>query len=134
MRPADVAEVTACGHTPKQALRLGLVGSEWAMTAKVDGKPEAMFGLVVQSAMGGEGAPWFLGTEEVYRHPREMIRMGPVMLRRMLDSTPRLENVVGTFNAPAIRLLRAWGCHIGKEVIMFAGAEFVTFSLETSDL
>lgn len=99
-------------------------------TAKVNGVPEAMFGLVITNALCGKGVPWMLGTEEVYRHPREMIRWGNALLDRWLDSTPHLSNYVSVENARAIRMLRRWGCKIGKEVIMFAGAEFVTFTLE----
>lgn len=130
MRAADVLECTAMGHSPKQALRSGLRTASEAWTVKHDGKPIAMFGLRVTSALGGTGVPWMLGTEEVYRHPREMIRWGEQVLGRWLDSTPTLWNYVSTGNSPAIRMLRRWGCKIGREVIMFAGTEFVTFTLE----
>lgn len=131
MREADVREVGASGHTPKQALRLGLMASTWALTAKVDGRPEAMLGLVPVSALTGEGCPWMLGTPEVYRHGRALLRHGPAIVERMLDSTPhRLANKVGAFNEPAIRLLRRLGFSIGKEVILTAGVEFVAFSME----
>lgn len=130
MRAADVLECTAMGHTPKQALRSGLRTASEAWTAKVDGKPAAMFGLRVTSALSGTGVPWMLGTDEVYRHPREMIRWGSLILGRWLDSTPSLSNYVSVGNAPAIRMLRRWGFEIGEEVTMFAGTGFVTFRME----
>jgi hypothetical protein len=130
MREADRRECIGLGRTPKQSLRLGLIASEMCWTAKVDGRPEAMMGLVVESAISGEGTPWFLGTDEVYRHGREMVAWGPRILRAMLDSTPRLSNLVGSFNRPAIRLLRRWGFEVREEVIMSAGGvEFFAFSM-----
>lgn len=130
MRAVDVLECTAMGHTPKEALRSGLRTSSEAWTVKHDGKPIAMLGLRVTSALGGTGIPWMLGSEEIYRHPREMIRWGEQVLGRWLDSTPHLSNLVSRSNTPAIRMLRRWGAEIGREVIMFAGTEFVTFTLE----
>lgn len=130
MRPDDVAECEAMGFTPKRALRHSLIASSEVWTAKVDGVPEAMFGLVITNALCGEARPWMLGSEAIYRHPREMIRGGEKVLGRWLDSSSCLSNYVSAGNHRAIRMLRRWGCKIGKEVIMFAGLEFVTFTLE----
>lgn len=117
------------GHSPKQALRNGIMASSLCYTATVDGRPEAMFGLVITSALGGDGVPWMLGTEAIYDHPREMLRWGPRFLSQFRNSTPTLRNVVAVSNARAIRFLRRCGFQIGKEVIVFAGTEFVTFSI-----
>lgn len=130
MRAADVLECAAMGYAPKQALRTSLAQSSQAWTAKVDGIPEAMFGLVISNALGGIGRPWMLGSDAIYRHPREMLRCGDYLLRCWLDSIRSLEGYVWTGNDRAIRMLRRWGCQIGREVIVFAEAEFVTFTLE----
>lgn len=127
MRDIDRMEVDACGRTPKQALRMGIMGSTIAMTAKVDGRAEAMMGLVPIDLLGGEGTPWFLGTDEVYRHGREMIAWGPKILASFLDSTPSLSNVVMQANTKAIRLLKAWGFSVGDEVKMIGGQAFLDF-------
>jgi len=126
----DVVECAGMGHTPKQALRLALTSSSFAWTAFVDGRAEAMFGLVIASALTGEGLPWMLGTDAIYRHPREMIRWGPDILATLTDSTPRLSGLVGRGNTRAIRLLQAWGFQIGREVIVSAGVEFLPFEME----
>ncbi|GAA0335375.1 hypothetical protein GCM10009087_52220 [Sphingomonas oligophenolica] len=128
MRADDVIECAAMGHRPKQALRDGLTASSLCFTALVDGRPEAMFGLVVTNALAGEGTPWMLGTEAIYRHPRAMLRWGPRFVAAMLDSTPVLSNLVSVDNVRAIRFLRRLGFSIGKDRIMFASTEFVTFS------
>jgi hypothetical protein len=129
MRPMDALECRASGHTPRQALRLGLRSSALCYTAKVDGRPEAMFGLVVTSALSGAGTPWLLGTETVYRNGRAMMRLGPRILSAMTDSTPNLTNLVAVANAPALRFLRRLGFSIGEEVILTAGVEMVPFHL-----
>ena len=130
MREHDVIECAAFGHTPKQALRGALAASSLAMTALVDGRAEAMFGLVVTNALCGEGSPWMLGTEAIYCHPREMIAMGPGWLRTMAATTPRLSGAVAAANARAIRLLRAWEFSVGDVPSARRGVPFVTFEKE----
>lgn len=130
MRAADVLECRAMGYAPKQALRMALAQSSEAWTAKVDGVPEAMFGLVISNALCGKGKPWMLGSDAIYRHPRQMLNCGKLLLAHWLDSMSALEGYVWTGNDRAIRMLRKWGCEIGREVIVFTGAEFVTFTLE----
>lgn len=130
MRDIDRMETEAFGRSPKQALRLGLRGSTIALTAKVDGRAEAMFGLVPVDLLSGKGTPWFLGTDEVYRHGRELIGWGPQIIGRFLDSTTRLDNVVMQANTKAIRLLKAWGFQIGDEVKMIGGHAFLNFWMD----
>ncbi len=128
MRPIDVEECRAMGRSPKQALRAGLMTSTKAWTALVDGQPEAMFGVSCVSVLGASGTPWFLGTEEVYRHPREMLMWGPGMIDRLSGSGAiRLQNYVSTRNAQAIRLLRKWGFIVSDEALSFGGLEFHPF-------
>lgn len=129
MREMDRLECAAMGRTPKQALRAGLMASDDCVTALVDGRPEAMFGRVIESALGGRGTPWMLGTDEIYRHPRAMLSVGPQIIAGWRDSTPYLSNIVAVRNVRAIRVLRAWGFTIWEEVILTAGVEFVRFSM-----
>ena len=116
------------GCSPNPALREGLVASSLCLTALLNGRPEAMFGLVVRSALAGEGTPWLLGTEAIYDHPRAMLRWGPGFVAAMLDSTPALSNLVAVDNVRALRFLRWLGFTIREDRMMFAGTEFVTFS------
>jgi len=117
------------GKSPKKALRLALTASTEIWTAKIDGRAEAMFGLVVTNALCGVGTPWLLGTDVLYRHPRTMIRAGDSFVRRWFDSTGQLSNYVSKDNTRALRLLRRWGFSIGSEVIMFSGVEFLLFEM-----
>lgn len=108
-------------------MRTGLLNSEEPMTALIDGRPVAMFGCVVVSAIGGVGSPWFLGTDEVYRHGREMLVWGRYFVDRIVDSTPDVRNLVSVFNVKAIRLLRAWGFNVGSEATLIGGVPFYPF-------
>lgn len=127
LRVFDREECEAMGRSPKQALRLGLMCSDKAWTALVDGRPEAMFGVVVDSALTAEATPWFLGTNEVYRHGRELLMYGPGMIERLSDSRFNLRNLVSVRNRPAIRLLKRWGFMIGKEAVNVRGVDFLPF-------
>lgn len=131
MREDDVRECAAFGRTPKSALRLGLVGSSQVLTAKLNGRPEAMMGIVVTSAIDRTGVPWMLGSDEIYRHPRAMLTMGPRVLALWgRDSRKTLSNLVSAENARSIRFLRRIGFRIGDEVTMVGGLSFLTFAMD----
>lgn len=127
MRDHDRIECAAMGRTPKQSLRLGLLTSDKAWTATVDGLPEAMFGVVVDSVLGRSGTPWFLGTDEVYRHARELLLWGPGLVARLHDSCREMRNVVSADNVAAIRLLRRWGFTVDEEQTIVRGVPFRRF-------
>jgi len=127
MRSIDAEECRAMGRKPKQALRLAFMTSEKAWTALVDGVPHAMFGVVVENLLDRIGTPWFLGTDEVYRHAREMIQWGPGILSRMGDSSRRLSNLVSARNDRAIRLLRKWGFTVNDNEVIVRGVAFRQF-------
>ena len=129
MREADVVESRALGYTPKQALRIGLQGSLLALTARVDGKAEAMMGLAPVSLIEGVGRPWMLESDLIYRHGRDLIAFGPSIISAMRDSSPVLRNVVSRDNGRAIRLLKRWGFAVGDEVEMIGGVPFLTFEM-----
>lgn len=126
MRTIDRLEVEAFGRTPKQALRHGLLSSSKAWTALVDLEPHAMFGVVEQNALTGDAVPWFLGTDEVYKHGRELLMWGRSILKHMGDSR-RLSNYVSSDNHRAIRLLQAWGFTVADEVIEVGNVPFRYF-------
>lgn len=130
MRMADRVECAALGHSPKQALRAGLASSSLAWTALVDGRAEAMFGLVVTSALGGEGRPWMLGSDAIYACPRAMLRCGPGFIAAMFAVAPRLSNLVAADNVRAIRLLRRWGFTLDTETMMIGTVAFRLFHAE----
>ncbi|MFC0204733.1 hypothetical protein [Novosphingobium soli] len=127
MRAVDREECEAMGRTGKEALRLAHATSTRAWTALVDGRPEAMFGVVIEDLIGGIGTPWFLGTDEVYRHGRELMMWGPGFVSRLSDSCRRLRNVVSARNPRAIRLLERWGFEVEEDTVIVRGVEFRHF-------
>lgn len=127
MRMVDRVECLAKGRLPACALRYSLVSSAFAMTALVDGSPHAMFGLTPYSIADGIGRPWFLGSSEVYRHPREMLVKGGMVLEIMQDRFPRLENVISADNVQGIRMLLRWGFTLGEEGEDIGGVRFLPF-------
>ena len=127
IREADRLECEAFGRSPKTALRVGLRASTLALTAKLNGKPIAMFGVVPNSLLESRGQPWLLGTDDVLDHARTFIEAGPRILSRMSASYRRLENHVWVGNHRAIRLLRHWGFSVGGDAMNFGGLPFVPF-------
>lgn len=130
MRQSDVDETAAFGRSPKEALRLGLRASIDAFTVLIDDKPEGMMGLRPGNVLDREGAPWMLGTDELYRHPRAWLELMPKVVALWGDSTKQMTNLIAKSNVRAIRLLRRCGFRIGEEVTVIGGVEFVTFSME----
>ncbi|NKJ43057.1 hypothetical protein [Novosphingobium sp. SG720] len=128
MRAIDKAECRAMGREPKAALRHGLIASTHCWTAMVAGRPHAMFGVVVESALAGRGVPWFLGTNEVWRHGRTLLRLGPPILAAMHDSSAVLANLVSTGNTRAIRLLERWGFTVDEDTMLVGDLAFRRFA------
>lgn len=135
MREMDRIECEALGHGPKDALRSCLKRSLWTLTAMKGDVPHAMFGVAPVSAVEGIGIPFFLGTDTVYRHGRDLLSRGPAVIEHMRQSFPILENVVAAENDRAIRLLKHWGFTLG-EGLEVGGVPFIRFGMgrETSDL
>lgn len=127
LRRIDRMECEAMGHSGKQALRNGVLYSDKAWTALVDGRPEAMFGVVVTSAVASEGSPWFLGTDEVYRHGRDLLRLAPYFVERCVDSSRNLSNLVSAYNVKALRLLPHWGFTVEDDIVLVSGVPFKRF-------
>ena len=127
MRAWDRIEVEAAGKSPRRALRLAMRDSLWTLTAVIDGKPEAMFGVVPVSLVESLGVPWFLGTERIYDQGRSMLTKGRDVIAHMRRTFSHLENVVAADNARAIRMLRAWGFSVGDQREWHGGVAFVRF-------
>lgn len=128
MRDMDRMECAALGHSPDEALRIGLSRSMWAMTALVDDKPVAMLGVAPRSMIEGVGVPWMLGSDAIYAGARELVRYGPAIIATMEGTFPRLVNMVAAQNERAIRFIRHWGWRISSQRVAVGGVDFVEFS------
>lgn len=118
MRAIDRMECQVFGRDPKQALRWSLMASALAWTARIDGRPEAMFGASTVSTIEGVGSPWLLMTDVAVRHARALVRMGRQYSDLMQRQYLRLENRVHADNVVAIRWLERLGYDIGGEVLV----------------
>jgi hypothetical protein len=113
MRAVDALECRAIGMSPKEALRNGLLGSAIVWTATVDGRPEAMFGVVPVSSLEGRGRPWLLMTDDAMRHRKALVRLGWRYTQALHRHFPILANFVHAENSVAIRWLARLGYAVG---------------------
>ena len=125
MRAVDRVEVEAFGNGPKQALRLALAGSPWALTAMDGESPVAMLGVAAVSSWLGR--PWLLGTERVYSQRRALLALGEPVIAEMSRAFPILENWVSVGNERALRLLPRWGFTVEHDVELIGGVGFHRF-------
>lgn len=126
MRSIDAAECAAFGHSPKQALRGGLRSSVAAWTARLEGRPVAMFGVSPLSLIEGRGQPWMLGTDAVALCGPAVMRLSRRYLALMHSLFPRLENRVSVRNDVAIRWLSYLGFEFGASAV-FGGESMREF-------
>lgn len=127
LRDIEVLELKAMGTTPKRSLYLGLKGSAMAWTGLVDGRPEAMFGVVPISLMDGTGRPWMLGTERARRAGRLWLTVAPRFIDWISADYPNLENYVHRDNAASIRWLKRLGFTIEPEAVDIGGQPMLHF-------
>lgn len=113
MREIDQMECWAMGHSPKNALRSGLLGSTLVWTVKIDGRPEAMFGVSPINFLEGRGRPWLLLTDVGGRNRKALVRLGKIYTKAIHEHFLILENWVHADNATTIRWLARLGYAIG---------------------
>lgn len=93
-----------------------------------------MLGVVATDLLGGRGTVWMLGTDVVFDHARDLMRYGPRILDRWMQTFSRLENIIVIDNWKAIRLLERWGFTIGETVSLHGAVPhreaFVSFHLD----
>jgi hypothetical protein len=93
MRKSDRDEIWAShGHTPLQALELGIKGVE-CYTVLLEKTPIAMFGLS-ETGYPEMGGVWFLGTDAVYKAKKAFYTEAPKYLNKWNETYPALFNIV----------------------------------------
>lgn len=113
MREIDKLECRTMGHEPKNALRLGLLGSTIAWTVMINGRAEAMMGAAPISVVGGLGRPWLLMTDVAGKQAVTLVRLGRVYTMAMHRHYATLENWVHADNIKTIRWLSRLGYAVG---------------------
>lgn len=128
MRVADVAECRAmAGLSARDGLRRSMRRST-AFTVLIGGRPEAMFGTSDVNVLAGIGSVWMLATDEVDRHPRDLLRLSPEWVGKLFSRYEVLRNVVSVDNDASIRWLKWLGARF-TDPIEVGGVPFVLFEL-----
>lgn len=111
MRQCDKDEVYAsCGMYPHDALKESMELSDKTWVATVGISPIAIFGI---SVINEEfSVVWMLGTDELYDHPREIMRASKRIIKSMHEHSRILYNYVDTRNVKAIQWLLSIGFKI----------------------
>lgn len=113
MQDIDRLECLASGRSPKDSLRYGLRNSISSYTVKIDGRPEAMLGVLTTSFVHCEGAPWMLLTDTGAKQHKAIVRLGRQYIQSLFDHYELLHNKVHADNEKAIRWLASLGFAIG---------------------
>lgn len=128
MAPVDVLECKVGGHSPAQALFKAKHESALCWTGEIDGWPEAMFGVVPSTILGGKGYPWFLGSRKARRAQKLFLVEAPKYLARIELIFPKLEGYVHLDNAAAIRWLQRLGFVLDLPSVKISGEPMLRFS------
>lgn len=109
LREADRREVLASGfRSPLSALEASFYGSDVALAGLIDGEVSMIFG-VGASVFADAGVVWALGTDNLTRHPREMLIHGRAKVRELLERFPVMENYCDARYTAAHRWLKRIG-------------------------
>jgi len=107
MRQADIEEILASSYMdPLTSLMWSKAISDYCSIMKINGTPIAVFGLVRDNALCGDGSPWLLGTNEIDRHPKSYLKASKQIVAEMLKVCPKLSNYVHAKNEASVRYLR----------------------------
>jgi len=109
MRQFDIDEVKAAGHSsPLEAIEKGVEVSPCCSVAMYGDTPLCIFGMRKASLLGG-AVVWMLGTDDISKHPREIMRYARVGMQEMFKEVTMLYNYVYYKNTVSIEWLKALG-------------------------
>lgn len=128
---ADRRELEDCyGVSAYYVLGQSFAASRASWAAVVDGEVIAMFGVVPREEPG-TGRPWMIGTKHLTKHRYTFGKGCGDVIEAMLDTFPRLENIVDRRNRTAIAWLKWLGFELGETVITGEKAlPYITFRME----
>jgi hypothetical protein len=110
LRVEDINEIWNSNHsTPSTALNKGLQISRACFTAWKDDKPIAMFGVVPQNINPKIGVVWLLGSDDMLKHKKQVIKVGRIFVESLLREFVTLMNYVSSDNKKAIKFLKMLG-------------------------
>lgn len=134
MRKADVDEVFASsGKSPVQALTFSLRKSAHAWTWIVDGRPEAMAGVVDLNVLTGAASPWLLGTDVIEEHPVWFLRQSASWRSQLLARYASLTGYVDDRHRVSISWLGWLGFRF-SDPVAYRGHSFRLFQMRSDDV
>ena len=115
MRQSDIDEVWASDRLiPTEALERSYEDSVLCLTIEYQGRPIGMFGIVPFTLEGRKACVWLLGTNDLSKVNRKLVRRSKEFIDIMLSYYPYLTNFVSCSNDDSVRWLK------------FCGAKFYT--------
>lgn len=113
LRDADKNEITASsGSDHAKAILHSILSSEAHTVCLPDGTPICIFGIGDDTQ--GNGIPWMIGTDEMIKHRKALIRDARKWIDRQLEEFPLLWNYADARNTVHLNWLR----HMGFEISM----------------
>lgn len=108
LRDADKNEIIAShGHDIENAIAASINASEASTVCLPDGTPICIFGIGGDGQ--GYGIPWMIGTDEMIKHRKALIRDARNWIERQLKRYPILYNYADGRNTVHINWLRHMG-------------------------
>jgi hypothetical protein len=109
LRPEDRAEcLAASGVEPETSLPTAVsLGPSWVWT--VAGKPECALGVIPVDGVPLTGAVWMLGSSELLKHTRYMVKHLPGVIDMLHNHYPLLGNYVDARNTTHISFIKHCG-------------------------
>ena len=132
VRQADVDEVWAfAGITTLEALEVSVRSSPEPWAGLVNERVEVMFGVGVSSLASAVGIPWFLGSDEVFKHGVKFLRVSRRYIDRVRQDYLLLENYVDERNLDAVKWVKWLGFRLEPAVSAGTrGGRFHRISME----
>jgi hypothetical protein len=109
LRAQDEAEIRSGGSTPEQALTEAFDKSNEPLAVLFEGRVLAIFGVAKPHAISDYGMIWMLGSKEVPKHTKMLLRASKAYVKRELRKTSHLVNYVDAEYQEAVRWLRWLG-------------------------
>lgn len=134
MREADRSEVQMLSRMPVgEAVQRSFVMSDHPVAVREieSGALVCVFGFSPLAAVSAMGAPWLLGTDRLFWHPKTLVRRSRAVIKCVMDHRyDRLTNVVWAGNTRSIRYLQAVGFEMGPVETTFFGVPYRRFDME----
>jgi hypothetical protein len=115
LREPDRLEVLASGSTPFEALTESYKASTIRLSAFLNGKIIAMFGIAPKTILGETAVVWLLTAPEVEQIKFTFVKLSKRHVKLFLEQYPILENWVDSRYTQAIKWLELLGAKFDLE-------------------